>query len=371
MTADAPPQEDLGTDEAAKRSRLTLSPRVRRFAVLALVAVLLVALASVLPVPYVRLSPGPTTNTLGSVGGMSLIEIEGRRTYPTEGNLNLTTVSVLGGPGQRLDLLSAVTGWLDGDVAVLPEESVYPADTTREQVQEQNAEEMQLSQENATVAALRELDIPVTTAVVIQAVTKDSPAVGKLKAADQILTVDGRRTPSPQAVRDAITAHAPGEAVRVEVERDGARRTETVTTTKAADGDQAVIGILPAVDFEFPFKVDIALEDVGGPSAGLMFALGIVDKLTPGAMTGGAFIAGTGTIDTEGRVGPIGGIQQKLAAARGAGATVFLTPADNCDEALGAVPAGLRLVRIAALDEAVDALDALRTGKGDIPSCAR
>jgi PDZ domain-containing protein len=360
-----------GDDGGSRASGFTLSPRVRRVAITAFVAVVLIALAAIVPVPYVKLSPGPTTNTLGAINGVSLINIEGRETYPTEGNLNLTTVKVLGGPGQRLDVLSAIGGWLDPDVAVVPEESVFPPGTTREQVREENAEEMALSQNNAAVAALRALDIPVGEYVVVQAIAEGAPSVGKLRAADEVLAIDGTPTPTPDAVVDAITAHEPGDDVEVTVRRDGAERTETVTTTASERGGETVaaIGIVAAADFRLPFTVEIALEDVGGPSAGLMFALGIVDKLTPGPLTGGRFVAGTGTIDPAGNVGPIGGIEQKVVAAREAGATVFLTPAANCEAGKGAAPDGLRLVRVETLDGAMAALEAIETGEGDVPAC--
>ncbi|MGH3670280.1 MAG: S16 family serine protease, partial [Pseudonocardiaceae bacterium] len=112
-----------------------------------------------------------------------------------------------------------------------------------------------------------------------------------------------------------------------------------------------------------PFTTTITLADVGGPSAGLMFALAIVDKLTPGALAGNIFVAGTGTIVPAGQVGSIGGIPLKMISAREAGATVFLVPAGNCAEAVQHVPAGLRLVRVNTLTDAVHALDQLRGGQ--------
>jgi PDZ domain-containing protein len=139
--------------------------------------------------------------------------------------------------------------------------------------------------------------------------------------------------------------------------------------TVAGKEGQPVVGVLMQGSYKFPFDVDINVGDVGGPSAGLMFSLGILDKLTPGEITGGKRIAGTGTIDSAGQVGPIGGIAQKMVGARDSGATVFLTPADNCAEAVKAVPEGLRLVKADTLHDAVLALDALRTGKGAVPAC--
>jgi len=122
------------------------------------------------------------------------------------------------------------------------------------------------------------------------------------------------------------------------------------------------------VSFKFPFPVTISVGDIGGPSAGLMFALGIIDKLTPMDLTGGKFIAGTGEITGGGQVQPIGGIQQKMVGARDAGATIFLTPAANCPDTKGAVPAGLRLVKVSTLAQAVTYLEAIKAGQA-VPSC--
>ena len=129
-----------------------------------------------------------------------------------------------------------------------------------------------------------------------------------------------------------------------------------------------MVGVKVVESYVFPFNVKIRVGDIGGPSAGLMFALGIVDKLTPGNLTGGRFVAGTGEISADGSVGAIGGIQQKMAGARQAGATLFLTPAANCADTAGAVPAGMRLVKVRNLAGAVSALHALEAGRS-VPSC--
>ncbi|NHC13290.1 PDZ domain-containing protein [Motilibacter sp. E257] len=338
----------------------------------AAVVVLLTAIAALLPVPYVVLMPGPTSNTLGSVEGQGeVISVSGRKTYPTSGHLQLLTVSVRGGPGARMDLFDAVRGWLDSADAVVPRESVYPEGQTREQARQLNAEEMAASQSNATTAALHYLEIPMD--VVVQAVLKDAPAEGVVRAGDVIVAVDGEAVADPEAVRAAISAHEPGDTVVVTVERGGERLRLTLKTVDGGGG-RAMIGVTPSARVRAPLKVDIKLEDVGGPSAGMMFALGLIDKLTPGELTGGAFVAGTGTISEQGEVGPIGGIQQKLVGARRAGATVFLAPAANCADTRGAVPDGLRVVKVASLEEAVTALDTLREGDAAkvaaLPSCA-
>lgn len=360
-----PPEPD------SPRGAFTISRRTATIVAAAVTLVVLVSVTALLPVPYAALSPGPTFDTLGSVNGTPLITIEDRRTYDTSGHLNLTTVSESGGPSGRLDLGTALLGWLDDDVAVVPRELVYPQDQTPEEIKQRNAEDMELSQEHATAAALRELGIPAETSVVVRSVQEGAPAQGELRAADTILRVDGEEVTSAEQVGVLVRRHEPGEQVTFTVRRDGAERTVTVGTVASPDdATRAIVGIVPDETVDPPFTIDIQLDDVGGPSAGLMFALGIVELLTPRDLTGGAFVAGTGTIDDEGTVGPIGGIQQKLIAAREAGATVFLAPADNCAAAARATPDGLRVVRVATLDEAVDALDALRGGDTDVPSCA-
>lgn len=346
-----------------------MSPRVLTLAVAGFLVVVLAAVAALLPVPYVALSPGPTTDTLGKVGKVELIRIDGHATYPTDGHLDLTTVSVLGGPRQRMDIFTALSGWLDDKVAIVPEEQVYPPGETAEDAQKQSAAEMTESQENATTSALRELGIPVTTRVSVDQISPGSPAKGKLRPGDVVLEIDGNPAMGGSRLRDLITAHKPGDPVRITVQRGGKRAEATVTTIAADDG-RAIVGIITRDEATYPFKVQISLRDVGGPSAGLMFALGIVDKLTPGPLTGGRHVAGTGTIDDAGSVGAIGGIPQKMIGAKNAGAKVFLVPEENCAEAAQTAPDGLRLVKVTSLKTAVAALDALRTkGSADLPAC--
>ncbi|GAA4090331.1 PDZ domain-containing protein [Actinomadura miaoliensis] len=344
----------------------------RRAVTLAVASVLVLVLAlvgSLMPVPYVALMPGPTSNTLGENDkGEELIKIEGRQVYPDAGHLNFTTVTYRGGPGSRLDLFTALRGWLDGDVAIVPEETIFPRKESQKQVDEENTRQMRDSQETAQAAALRELKIPISTRVVVDAVQKGRPADGRLRPGDELVAVDGTRVERVGAATELMGKRKVGDQVTVTVRRSGAEQRVTLTTAASDDG-RPVVGIVLSDQYKFPFKVDISVGDVGGPSAGLMFSLAIVDKLTPGSLTGGKFIAGTGTITAEGQVGPIGGIQQKMIAARRAGATVFLTPADNCPDAAKARPDGLRLVRADTLNGAIQALNAINTGKGQVPTC--
>ncbi|MEV0373876.1 PDZ domain-containing protein [Streptomyces sp. NPDC050636] len=362
----------------------------RRTATLLASTLMLIALlcAGVLfPVPYAEMSPGPTVNTLGDHDGDPVLQISGRKTYPANGqpsgHLNMTTVRVTG-PDYTMNLFEAVYGWLDHDSAVVPHKTLYPEGQTAEQADQENAEEFSQSQESAKVAALKQLRIPVATQTVVGSVVKDKPADGRLHAGDVIKAVDGTPVKANTDVAKLVTRHKPGEKVVFTVipakeaaaeEKKGKRpatgaKQITITTEKASDG-RAIVGIQAEVDHTLPFTIDVKLADVGGPSAGLMFALGIIDKLTPGDLTGGRFVAGTGTIDDKGKVGPIGGISMKTVGARSNGAEFFLTPKANCATAAKDTPKGLRLVKVDTIGDAMNALQKIRKGDtAGLPSCS-
>jgi PDZ domain-containing protein len=346
-------------------SRRALTPVVA-----ALVTLALIVGGAALPVPYVALAPGPVTDTLGVSAGKPLISIEGHPTYPARGRLDLTTVAVSGGPDDRLDLGRAVLGWVDPTVAVVPRNLVYPPGKTAKEVEADNAEQMQQSQEAASAAALRQLRIPVATTVVVAGVAAQVPATGRLQPGDVIRSVDGTAVSSVRGLQDAMGRVRPGATVTLVVVRAGRQLVVTVPTDAMPDDpDRARLGIAPRNRYQLPFRVSIRLKDVGGPSAGLMFALGIVEKLTPADVAAGRHIAGTGEIDAEGDVGAIGGVEQKVVAASNAGATIFLTPARNCAAAKRVRPRGIRLVRVTTLAQALESLDALRTGRGPVAAC--
>ncbi|MFJ7900970.1 PDZ domain-containing protein [Streptomyces sp. NPDC096198] len=335
-------------------------------------------------VPYSEMSPGPTVNTLAEHDGEPVLQISGRKTYPATGHLNMTTVRVTSAE-YNMNLVEAVYGWLAHDTKVVPHEALYPDGKTEQQSTQENAEEFTQSQESAKVAALKELNIPVKSWVIVATVLKGSPAEGRLHAGDVVKAVDGTAVKGPDDVAKLVTKHKPGQDVvftivpakeqaAAEKAQKTATRTENVTITTAASHDdgrqRAIVGISAGTDHTFPFTIDIKLADVGGPSAGLMFALGIVDKLTPGDLTGGKFVAGTGTIDDGGNVGPIGGVEMKTVGARDKGAQYFLTPKDNCAAAAKDAPEGLTLVRVNTIDDALNALKDIRSGKtAALPQC--
>ena len=329
-------------------------------AVLSVGVVLLVVfgvLGAAVPVPYVAQVPGPTFDTLGDVDGKPIISVEGRDRNQTDGELVLTTVGV---SRAGLSLVEAVQGWFDSEVSVVPEETVYPPGRSEQETRDANRRAFLTSEEAAEAAALADLGYPVK--VVVRGLSDDSPAEGQLQEGDAIESVAGRPTPD-LATLDAVLASIPGgTTVPVAYTRLGQPGTAMVTT-RAADDEGSLLGVLVQAQPAAPFDVDIAVGDVGGPSAGLMLSLGILDLVGDTDLTGGATVAGTGTIDATGKVGPIGGIQLKMIAAQEIGAELFLVPADNCADALAAPQPGLTLARVSDLDQALTALGDFRAGR--------
>jgi Lon-like protease len=348
-----------------------LEPRAAAMLVCGVLAVALFAVMSLLPVPFAVMHPGPVRNVLGEHGGEPLIDVEGHRTYPTTGALDLLTVSIEGGPGSKVSLGDVLGGWLDDDDSVRPERELFPPEQTEEEVDRESTQEMVSSQENATAAALLELGIPVPTTLTIVGFSGKGNRDGVLQRSDVITAVGGQAVPDLPELRDVLQQTSPGSPVDVAITRDGAPLAVTVTTKRGSRG-QTLLGVLVDPTYHFPFDVNIKIENIGGPSAGMMFSLGIIDKLTPGPMTGGQQIAGTGAIDSAGEVGAIGGIQQKLVGAERAGARWFLAPQENCPEVVGHVPGDLRVVKVATLSQARAAVEAIASGRGteSLPSCA-
>ena len=325
--------------------------------------VVLGVVGTVVTVPFAALGPGPTYNTLGDADGVPVVQIDGTDVDPTTGHLNMTTVAVR----DQLNIFEALGYWASGRQGLVPREEVYPPNKTKEEVQEGNQADFEQSENSAQLAALHHLGLPVV--LVVGSVAPDGPAAGLLNEGERLVSVAGEPVDSVSAVRESVSARSPGESIDIVVEKDGVARTESVVLgSRPDDAESGYLGVTPTEEPDVPFSVTFNLADVGGPSAGLMFSLAVVDKLSPGELSNGDFVAGTGTIDSAGAVGPIGGIPYKLIAAREAGATTFLVPSQNCDEASQNVPAGLRLVKVDSLDGAIDSLDALGRGD-DAPSC--
>lgn len=325
--------------------------------------VVLGVVGTVVTVPFAALGPGPTFNTLGDVDGSPVVQIDGTEVDPTSGHLNMTTVAVR----DQLNIFEAFGFWASGRQGLVPREEVYPPNKTKEEVQEGNQADFEQSENSAEIAALNHLGLPVV--LTVGSIADDGPAAGILNVGDTLVAVDGTAVDTVAAVRDRVGQRAPGDTIDVEFVRDGQNRTEPIALrARPDDAEKGYLGVTPELSPDVPFDVTFNLADVGGPSAGLMFSLAVVDKLSPGELSNGEFVAGTGTIDDDGTVGPIGGIPFKLIAAREAGATTFLVPAANCDEARQNTPDGLRLVKVDSLDGAIGSLDTIGTG-GQVPGC--
>lgn len=356
----APPEDQV----------VPVTPRAVTLSIATVTTALLLAGATLMPVPYAVNSPGPTFDTLGEHDGVPLVEVVGAPTYPSAGELRFTTVRLGGGPGNPVTPVRMVDGWLDAAVTVVPIEDVLPPDQTPEQIDEANQAAMISSQENATVSALEELGYDVPTTLTIAETIPDTGADGVLQAQDVLLAIDGDEVTSFSELSAAMDAVAPGDEVTVTVERDGEEQDLPLMTTDIGDG-RALLGVYIDPVFDLPIDVRIQIEDVGGPSAGLMFSLGIINTLTEEDETGGEHIAGTGTMDLTGTVGPIGGIVQKMNGAHDDGADWFLAPETNCAEAVGHEPGGLHVVAVATLAEARAAVEAIGAGDGaSLRTCA-
>lgn len=355
----------------------TLAPVSRRLSTLfvALVpAVLLLVLASSATVPLVAMGPGPTYDTFGQtraevdgeVEDVPVIEVTGRDADETSGALKMTTVAVR----DRLTLVDAMGFWLDRAQVVVPRDQVFPPDRSADEVRESNTAAMVGSENSAEAAAYRHLGIPMHPRV--EDVDPEGAADGVLEAGDILTSIGGEPVSDSTAVVDRVGEHGPGDEIRIGFTREGVEETATTTLLSAGpDGDpeQGRLGILvgdtPADGTDVEITIDPA---VGGPSAGLVLALAIVDKLSPGEVTGGATVAGSGTIRPDGTVGPIGGIPHKIRAAAEEGVDEFLVPAANCAEAVQDPPGGIRLLEVATLQDAIDALDEATTD-GAPPTC--
>lgn len=325
--------------------------------------VVLVVVALNVRVPYVALGPGPTFDTLGEVDGTPVVDLDGVEPDPTTGRLVMTTVGVT----DNLNLAQTVTAWLSPRYGLAPREQVYPPNRSKEEVKAADHAQFAQSERSAELAALHHLDLPVELRV--GQVADGAPAAGLLREGDRILRVGGEEVTTAGDVQRAVGAVAPGGPIDITVAREGGEETVTVTTgERPGEPDKGFLGIGTEEVPDVPFTVTFNLADIGGPSAGLMFSLAVIDKLTPGELNGGLNVAGTGTIDSDGTVGPIGGITHKLRAAADDGATVFLVPADNCAEALTGAPDGVELIEVQTLDGAIEALDTVAAG-GQAPVC--
>lgn len=371
MTANDEPTPAPPGRRSRLRSRIDAIEVPRpRLAVGALAGMCVMILgASMLPVPYVVERPGPAIDVLGEYQDEQILTIEGAETYETDGELMMTTVSVDGGPGYTVTPVEVLVGWFDPSQAVFPRELLFPEDQTQEQTDLHNTVQMSTSQQGAVAVALDELGVAYEDTVMVAGIQAGAPAEGQLEGGDVILAVDGEKAADVEGYQALVADREPGEDVTVTVLRDDEEQDVTMTTADV-DGT-ARLGIVLGAGYDFPMDVRLTVGDVGGPSAGTMFSLAVYDELTPGALTGGEAVAGTGTISADGEVGSIGGIRQKMIGARDAGAEFFLAPGANCEEVAGNEPDGLQVVAVDTFDEALEATTTIaESGSADsLPTC--
>lgn len=350
--------------------------RNRRLTTIAWGAVPVVALAAAttmthipftdisLAVPYAAQGPGPMFDTLSEVDGEPVVEVNGTDTDETAGELNMTTVSVR----TNMSLAQALGRWVLTDDTIVPIEQIFPPNISEEEVRESNEAAFTMSESAATVAAMNFLGAEIEVAV--HDTLEDSPAAGVLEPGDVILAVDGDAVDEPGQVQERVLSRAPGDEVTLTIRRDGQEREVTVTLA-ASEQDPALpqVGILMISEPVADIEVDYNLQDVGGPSAGMIFSLAVIDKMSPGPLNGGHKVAGTGTIAEDGAVGPIGGIVHKVDAAQSEGIELFLAPAANCAEAVSRDHGEMVVASVDTLDDAIEAMEAFAAGE-DLDTCA-
>ncbi|MDS1272547.1 PDZ domain-containing protein [Lipingzhangella sp. LS1_29] len=411
-----------GTSEPAGTSQAQ-SLLVRRGSTVLVTALVLVALTLAshqLPVPYLIASPGVSLNTLGEQDGDPIIEIEGRENFQHEdAGLSMVTVQYSGGPQHRVSLLAAIGAWVRPSLAVLPEEAVFPPGSTVEEVTETQSLQMDSSQRLAIAAALDQLEIPYDESPLVAEVFPDMPATDELEPGDVIRAVDGAEVDTQAEVVERVSAREPGDPVEITVVRadgdvdsvedvdvgEGDRIDLTLDTVAADDtveerpegtrdedegedtAPDARIGILVESKLEFPFEIDVSVDDIGGPSAGMMFALGIMNRLSDEDLTGGHHIAGTGTVQPqlpedaedpqdpevrEWRVGSVSGVAQKMISAEDQGADYFFVAEDSCPQTESSAATDIQVVSVTSLADAVAALETIRTEEDPdgLPSCS-
>ena len=316
---------------------------------------LLVLLGSMqITLPYYALAPGDARQV------NDLIRVPKDRSFPPRGKVLLSTVSL-----SRVNAFEAFFGWLDPDTDVVSEDLILGT-TPRDKFTQQNIQEMDTSKQLAAVVALRRLGYTVAEkgkgGLVVQ-VEKKAPADGRLAQGDVITAIDGRPTMLSQEVVQGIRLHKPGETVRLDVLGvKGDAKVEEIVLGRRPDNGEGYLGVVlntKEQKFDYPFDVVIDSGTIGGPSAGLAFTLGVLDTLTAGELTGGKKVAATGTIEIDGKVGDVGGVVQKTAAVRDAGAEVFLVPDGEYAEAAAHAGGKLKVVKVSDLDDALAALAGL------------
>lgn len=312
------------------------------------------------PIPYVFFKPGVPDNVTGK-----LISIEkGADSYAVNGKLYITSILVTN-PYSPVFGAETIYNWAIGPHVVLPRETVYPPAVKGEVIERDSRAEMSGSKVTATAAALSFLGYKFDEIYFVNRIRDYSKAKGKLEPGDRIISVDGMRIGEIEEIRTAYSDRKIGDVIAIEVERivDDKKIVERELIELVANGEpgadptRPAIGILVGTSARFPVEVDFNIRGVGGPSAGLIFAIGVIEKMTAEDLLRGRKIAGTGTISADGDVGAIGGIEEKMIGASRIGATIFLAPRENCPD-IKHIPKGMKVIPVSTLSEAIAALRA-------------
>lgn len=343
---------------------------------LSAIAIALGLLAAV-PSDYVIEKPGPTFDTLGTIevegDPVPLIDIPGQQTYPTTGSLTMLTVSTFGDREYPATWFDVAFAALDPSQDAVALDLAFPDGQSSDESAEISAAQMRESQQAAIAAALATAGYEYSTELSVLATVEGSPSRELLLEGDIILSANGVEVADAAELRAAIAENGTEKPVTISVDRDGVPTDVPITPVLSdAETPEPIIGVHLAVEYLFPFEVSVQLSEIGGPSAGQIFALAIIDKLTPGSLNGGLAVAGTGTITAEGIIGPIGGVTQKLYGAKAAGAHYFLLPAANCAALAAAnVPDDLDIYAVETLADSLNVLSTLASGAGTslLPRC--
>ena len=361
----------MSTSEVTLPPPLASAPRHRRrwpAVVIALAAAVLglVVASAFVTAPYYELVPGDTVPVSG------LVMVPKDRAHMLTGSVLLTDVGV-----NTMHYLEFIPAWLDSTATV-----VRQADLTGNlpvsEFDAQGTVDMEESQLTASAVALRQLGYQVPehdAGVTVYVIDPRSPAWGVLQVGDVITAVDGVPTPNPDVLVSVLHSYHPGQTITLRVGsiahptpgRDVSLRLGSLRAPDGSVGPRVGIGSplapnIPSMgtqpEYDLPFPVSIASDNIGGPSAGLAFTLGIIDSLAGGRLTGGHVVAATGTIRPDGSVGDVGGVAQKtVAVERNRRTTLFLVPPQELAVARSKANGKLDIEAVSTLAQALADLE--------------
>lgn len=322
-------------------------------------AVITLGSLAVLPTGYVIERPGQVFDVMGEISGQKVISSDDVEVFETDSRFDVTTVSLLGNRESTPTWVQVLWAWADPEQIVLPLDDVFPPNLTTAEIRAESTAQMEVSQQDAIAAALTQLGYEIPRTLYVASVIADAPSSGILVAGDFVVSARGTEVATFDELKGQIQL-SEGNPIVIDVLREGQPLSLEITPERRET--DWVIGAMVGYTYDFPVEIQLQLGDVGGPSGGLMFSLGILDALSEGSMADSYHVSGTGTINSAGEVGPIGGVGLKMIAAKNSGADLFLVPQGNCEEAIGQIPDGLSVVTVRDLNEALSAVQALREG---------